>query len=154
MPSFIIHATLWQNPNFCSKNQVLNNPIFGGKIQIQCWSRCHHNWIFRTKIEVLHQCGIKTVNQIGTKGQFKIVLRERWVFGALSYLILSSTFLFHTLTIHISYQNINSGCNISYDVNSAITSHTEVWNQVAISHTKTPYQHSLQFVAKVNLKTL
>ena len=36
MPSFIIHVTLWQNPNFCSKNQVLNNPIFGGKIQIQC----------------------------------------------------------------------------------------------------------------------
>ena len=36
MPSFIIHVTLWQNPNFCSKNQLLNNPIFGGKIQIQC----------------------------------------------------------------------------------------------------------------------
>ena len=28
-------STLWQNPNFCSKNQVLNTSIFGGKIQIQ-----------------------------------------------------------------------------------------------------------------------
>ena len=42
--------TLWQNPNFCSKNQVLNNHIFGGKIQIQCWSRFHQNWIFGQKL--------------------------------------------------------------------------------------------------------
>ena len=45
---------------FLFKNQVLNNPIFGGKIQIQCWSRFHQNWIFGQKlrfcISVQHKC--------------------------------------------------------------------------------------------------
>ena len=42
--------TLWQNPNFCSKNQVFNYSIFGGKIQIQCWSRFQQSLFFGQKL--------------------------------------------------------------------------------------------------------
>ena len=39
--------TLLQNPDFCSKINFSINPIYGGKIQIQCWSR------LKIKIEFL-----------------------------------------------------------------------------------------------------
>ena len=59
-PPWLVY-TLWQNLDFCSKNQVLNIPIFGVKIQIQ-------SGVDFIKIEILDKnwdfasvCGRETV---------------------------------------------------------------------------------------------
>ena len=49
-------STLWQNPNFCSKNQVLNSSIYGGKIQIQLKVDFIRIEFFGTKFDIMHQC--------------------------------------------------------------------------------------------------
>ena len=94
-------CTLWQNPNFCSKNQILNNPIFGGKIQMQCWSRFHQN--LRSCISVINdfafcdivplkslifpyfnfvnwQFFVSQLSSISTSGAVRIFTIDKWFY--------------------------------------------------------------------------